>query len=125
MNAGKVMDHAEYQKRVRAATAESLEYTIRDARQALAAMPDGPNASYYQDEICYCADELQRRRTRGLRDDKVWHMNVVDTADRLVSRLMGTCEPDESAARARLLEALANENVQQVIVQAVTEVVLP
>ncbi|RPJ33116.1 MAG: hypothetical protein EHM35_10850, partial [Planctomycetaceae bacterium] len=72
MNATKHMDHAEYQRRVKAMTADALLYTIRDARAALTANPDNPNAGYYQDEICYCAQELQRRRSRGLRDDKVW-----------------------------------------------------
>jgi len=125
MNATKQMDHAEYQRRVQTMTTDALLYTIRDAQEALAAYPDNPNASYYQDEICYCAQELQRRRSRGLRDEKLWQMTLVDQADRLVSRLMGTVEPDECVARARLLEALANEQVQQVIVQAVAEVVLP
>jgi hypothetical protein len=31
-------------------------------------MPDGPKAGYYADEICYCADELERRRRGGRRD---------------------------------------------------------
>lgn len=36
-------------------------FTIKDAQEALQAMPDNPKAGYYQDEISYCAMELRRR----------------------------------------------------------------
>lgn len=57
----KQIDHAEYQKKTRTMSADSLRYVIKDCRQVLAAMPDGSNAGYYADEINYCAMELHRR----------------------------------------------------------------
>ena len=60
-SAYKKMDHAEYQKKTRTMSEASLHYVMSDCRQALAAMPDSPNADYYMDEINYCAMELYRR----------------------------------------------------------------
>ena len=57
----KVMKHAEYQERIAKLPSAALRFIAKDAKEAVAAMPDGPNAGYYQDEICYCADELQKR----------------------------------------------------------------
>jgi hypothetical protein len=62
------IDHAAYPRRCRRMSDSELHFTISDARAALAAMPDGPKAGYYADEICYCADELERRRRGGRRD---------------------------------------------------------
>lgn len=62
------IDHAAYPRRCRRLSDAELHYIIADARAALDAMPDGAKASYYADEICYCADELQRRRRGGRRD---------------------------------------------------------
>ncbi len=126
MNGHKVMDHAEYPQRVKTMTTEALLYTIKDAKDALAAYPENPNAGYYQDEICYCSQELHERRKRGVSNEKAWQMRLVSQAEMILERLMHEVVGyDEPAARARLLEALANENVQQVIVQAVSEVALP
>ena len=58
----KVMDHSEYPKSLKDKNEDSLRYIISDCKAALNAMPENPNAGYYADEICYCADELNRRR---------------------------------------------------------------
>jgi len=58
----KVMNHAEYIKGLRSKSTAELEFTIKDAGEAAAAMPDGENAGYYLDEVSYAADELRRRR---------------------------------------------------------------
>ncbi len=57
----KVMKHAEYQKRIEKLPSVALIFIIKDAKEAVAAMPDGPNAGYYADEVCYCADEMHKR----------------------------------------------------------------
>lgn len=62
------IDHAAYPRRCRRMSDAELHFTIADARAALAAMPDGVKAGYYADEICYAADELERRRRGGRRD---------------------------------------------------------
>jgi hypothetical protein len=56
------IDHAAYQKKLKNKTASELAYIIKDAREAIAAMPDGPKAGYYQDEIHYASMELKRRQ---------------------------------------------------------------
>ena len=65
--AGKVMDHLAYPRRCRTMSDAELLFTIDDAKAAMRAMPDSPNASYYADEVCYCADELARRSRGGRR----------------------------------------------------------
>jgi len=55
------MDHAAYQKRVKSMTDEALQWTIKDASEAAAAMPSGRKVHYYLDEVLYCAAELRRR----------------------------------------------------------------
>jgi hypothetical protein len=56
------MDHTAYQKKLKKKTVSELSYIIKDAREAIAAMPDGPKAGYYQDEIHYASMELRRRQ---------------------------------------------------------------
>ncbi len=55
------IDHTEYPKRLKNLSVDKMQHIIQDCKEALAAMPDGPKAGYYQDEICYCSDELTRR----------------------------------------------------------------
>lgn len=55
------IDHAAYQRKVRKLSEASLRFIIRDAGEAIKAMPVGPKAGYYADEINYCIDELNRR----------------------------------------------------------------
>ena len=56
------IDHKSYQEHVRKMTVISLRWTIKDCKNAIAAMPDGHKAGYYADEIHYCAMELKRRQ---------------------------------------------------------------
>lgn len=61
----KRMDHIEYPKRLESLTEEALRYLIKDAKEAAEAMPEGPNAGYYLDEVNYAVNELYRRRRRA------------------------------------------------------------
>jgi len=65
--AGPQIDHAAYPKLCRTRSDAELHFVIADCQAALRAMPDNPKAGYYQDEICYCADELARRARGGKR----------------------------------------------------------
>ena len=58
----KQMNHSEYIAKTKTMDFDALKYVIEDAGRAMEAMPDGPNAGYYQDEIHYCAMELHRRQ---------------------------------------------------------------
>ena len=49
------------ERRARAMTDEALLHTIKDAREASAAMPEGYKAGFYEDEAHVCSDELRRR----------------------------------------------------------------
>jgi hypothetical protein len=60
----KEIDHAAYMKKVKGMSEESLRFVIRDAREAIAALPSGPKAGYYADEIHYCAAELAKRNQK-------------------------------------------------------------
>ena len=57
----KTMNHSEYQADCKNRSETSLRHVIEDCKQAIAAMPDNPNAGYYADEIHYCSMELRRR----------------------------------------------------------------
>lgn len=60
----KTIDHVETPRRFRELPESALRFIIADCRAAIAAMPDGDNVSAYSDEICYAADEIQRRKGR-------------------------------------------------------------
>jgi hypothetical protein len=62
------IDHAAYARRCRRRSEAELLYIVADCRAALAAMPEGDKAGYYQDEIHYAHAELERRRRGGRRD---------------------------------------------------------
>jgi len=64
MIADKVMNHKEYQRRVRCMDESSLRFVIKDANEAIAANPTNPNNGYYADEVHYAAAELRRRGIR-------------------------------------------------------------
>ena len=53
--------HSEYQRVCRKRDIESLRYVMQDCRNAIAANPENPKSAQYADEICYCADEINRR----------------------------------------------------------------
>lgn len=55
------IDHGAYQKKTRKMSEEALRFTIKDAQEAMKAMPEGSKAGYYADEVNYCAMELKRR----------------------------------------------------------------
>lgn len=57
----KKMNHSEYMKKVKSLDDNQLRYIIKDCQEAMDAIPDNPNNSFYQDEIHYCAMELSRR----------------------------------------------------------------
>jgi hypothetical protein len=58
----KIMNHAEYMKKVKKLSEAQLRFIIKDCNEAMDAMPDGENVGYYQDEIHYAAMELNRRK---------------------------------------------------------------
>jgi hypothetical protein len=62
MNLTKEMRHAEYMKALKSKSISELRYIIRDASEARDAMPDGPNAGFYADEVSYAAMELNSRK---------------------------------------------------------------
>ena len=55
------INHIEYPKRLRKVSVDTLRYILKDAAEAIKAMPDGPKAGFYQDEIAYASMELKRR----------------------------------------------------------------
>jgi hypothetical protein len=59
------IDHAATQKKFAELSSEALRFIIKDCREAVAAMPSGHKAGYYQDEICYAASELHKRATKN------------------------------------------------------------
>lgn len=62
MPAATHIDHREYPKQLRSKTMPQLLFIIKDAREAIEAMPDGHKAGFYADEIHYAAAEIKRRR---------------------------------------------------------------
>lgn len=58
----KVMNHSEYQKKVKKMSVVELRHVINDCRAVLQAWPQHPNEGYYLDEIHYCSMELARRQ---------------------------------------------------------------
>ncbi len=59
------MDHTKYPRGLKSKSISSLHFIIRDAREAIKANPENPNAGYYADEISYAAMEIRRRREGG------------------------------------------------------------
>ncbi len=57
----KNMNHTEYPKSLKTKSVAELKFIIKDAREAMEAMPDNENNGYYADEVCYAANELNRR----------------------------------------------------------------
>jgi len=58
----KTMNHSEYMKACKSKSDNSLRYIIKDANEAMLAMPENENNSYYADEVHYAAMELKARR---------------------------------------------------------------
>lgn len=59
------LDHAAYAVKVRRMTDAALRYTMKDASDAIKAMPYGEKAGYYADEIHACSGEMRRRQKGG------------------------------------------------------------
>lgn len=77
----KKMNHTEYQKKLKTKTKEMLEYTIKDASEAIKADPDNPNCGYYQDEISYCMMELRYRNNTN--EKKLKNNDSIDVGTKL------------------------------------------
>ena len=60
--ATKIMNHTDYPKSLKKLDMAALEYIRKDAHEAMMALPSNPNNSYYADEVCYCSDEIARRK---------------------------------------------------------------
>jgi hypothetical protein len=60
----KTMNHASYPKSLKTKSVESLKYIIKDASEAIKANPENENNGYYQDEINYCCNEINRRERK-------------------------------------------------------------
>lgn len=71
------INHAEYQKKVRTMTNDSLRWCIKDCKEAIAALPEGHKAGYYADEINYCSTELNKR-SRNRNESKRWSKFITD-----------------------------------------------
>ena len=57
----KTMQWAKYTTRIEKLPSIALRFIIKDAQEAIKAMPDGINAGYYADESHVCAGELRKR----------------------------------------------------------------
>jgi hypothetical protein len=55
------IDHSAYQASLKGKSDDQLRFIIKDATEAMRAMPDGPKAGYYADEAHYAGMELSRR----------------------------------------------------------------
>jgi len=63
MTAANQINHVEYPKQLKSKTVAQLHYIIKDCKETLEVNPDGHKAGYYADEINYCCNELQRRKS--------------------------------------------------------------
>lgn len=63
------INHETYPKSLKDKTPETLRAIIADCKAAIAANPDAEKvrSGYYEDEICYCADELNKRKAQRAR----------------------------------------------------------
>lgn len=55
------INHGEYQLGLQTKTTAELRFIIKDAMAAEKAMPNGPKAGYYLDEVSYASMELAKR----------------------------------------------------------------
>ena len=68
------MDHAAYPESLKTKSDQQLRFIMKDAYEAMKANPENPNNGYYQDEINYCANELQRRQ-RGVKAQQITNIH--------------------------------------------------
>jgi hypothetical protein len=62
INESTKIDHIAYPEKLRTKTVEELRYIMKDATEAMNAMPNGHKAGYYADEVNYASMELTRRK---------------------------------------------------------------
>jgi hypothetical protein len=67
---GKRMQFAAYEERISGLPSVCLRFICKDAQEAIDAMPDGPNAGYYADEIHICQSELRKRAKQMVNREK-------------------------------------------------------
>jgi hypothetical protein len=70
MTGQKMMDFAAYWERIEKLPSVALRFIQQDAQEAIDAMPDGPNAGYYADEVSICASELRNRAKKMVRREE-------------------------------------------------------
>lgn len=54
--------HSEWMRKVKTMSVDSLRYVIKDCQEAIKANPENPKCGEYQDTICYCSQELAKRK---------------------------------------------------------------
>jgi hypothetical protein len=70
---------SEYRERLKTKTRAELEYIIKDAREALEALPGSPKAGYYQDEIHEAARELRSRKEEARKLSRAqWEEEMIE-----------------------------------------------
>lgn len=70
MTGQKVMQWATYTTRIEKLPSIALRHIIKDAKEAIQAMPKGVNAGYYTDEMHICAGELHKRMTKRVNRER-------------------------------------------------------
>lgn len=88
----KKMQFAQYEERIKKQPSICLRFTIKDAQEAIDAMPDGPNVGYYQDEILLCSQELNRRLKK--RENREPEYHAVLTEVYVILKNAGYCTND-------------------------------
>lgn len=73
------IDHSRYPLILKGTSDGELYFIIHDCKAAIAAMPDGPKAGYYADEIHYASMELARRRKKEVDRSKAWAVAAHDS----------------------------------------------
>lgn len=77
--AGRQMKFAQYEEQILGLPSIALRFIISDATEAIAAMPLGPNAGYYSDEIMVCSQELTRRMKPNKTDrEQPYHATLTE-----------------------------------------------
>jgi len=92
MTEGKKMQFAQYEEKVHGLPSVALRFIIKDAKEALQAMPDTPNAGYYQDEILICSQELTRRMKNKADRECNYHETLTQVY--MILRVAGYCTND-------------------------------
>ena len=80
----KHIDHNAYPESLKSKGEAELRFIAKDAKEAHDAMPDGPNAGYYLDEINYVSSEIHRRRNPTQYSRGQQHPTVAQALRRLI-----------------------------------------